>query len=487
MTYDELLRLYTQAGGNLNAGGYGGDDFMAQMAAVNQQAVYVPGVGYVQPDGAGGLQVANRFDNGGEGGSTGYTIAPGGTAQAFNYADPNPAVTRELGMGLVGGLALGGLGMEFLPGLMGGAGGAASSGLGAGSGIAGAIDGMMAGTIPAGGVSAMGAGAGLGAGSGIAGAIDGMMSGTIPSAGVGAMGAGGLGGLGNALSGGSSLLGGLNNGMGWAALLGGAAGLAGNGDISSTNTTAGNAAQSSSSSTALAPWLQGFAQDYVGRAANLANGPTTNANLSTAGGLLSQYATQGNPLVNQAMSQQANVIGGGLLGGNPYIDSVARGIGDRMGEAYATGTRAGTFAGFNNDGNSVLAKSGFGQTLGNQDRAFADSLGQTMNSLYFGNYQNERAAQDAASRNSINLANFGVNNAQNLANFGAAEWQRPFFANAQFGQAVNPAFGSTQTGTQTGTTNQTQTQNIAGPNAALAGLGGAMAGAGLYRNIFGGR
>jgi len=490
MTYEELLALYSQAGGGYEAPYATGD---SGMSGGGYRQVFVPGVGYVQGDGNGGLQVANRFDGGanGEGGSQGYTLAPGGTAQQFSYDDPRQQVTRELGLGLVGGLALGGLGMEFLPGMMGAGGGGGSGaflGEGALSGV-GAWDGAMAGAGAAGTGGATAAGGaflGEGLASGVpawdAAATGAGMSLATPAAGAAAAGGGSWMDMlrqgGNALTGGGSGLGALG-----AAGLGALAGVAGNGDITSTQNTSGTSSTSGSNSQSLAPWLQGYAQDYVGRAQQLANAPTTNASLDTAGGLLSQYATQGDPLVNQARAQQANVIGGGLLNSNPYIDQVARGIGDRMGEAYATGTRAGTFSGFNNDGNSVLSKSGFGQTLGNNDRAFGDSLGQTMSGLYMGNYQNERAAQDAASRGSLGFGTFGVNNATNLAGFGADQFQRPFYANSQYGAAINPAFGSNSTSNQTGT----QTQNVTAPNNWMAGLGGAAAGAGIYRNIFGGR
>ena len=248
------------------------------------------------------------------------------------------------------------------------------------------------------------------------------------------------------------------------AALGAGAAIAGNSDITSSRST----------TSSLAPWLQQNAQELVARTGALSSGPQTNGALDTSRNLLTGYATQGDPLVNSAMSQQQNVIGGGMLGSNPYIDRVAQGIGDRMGEAYATGTRAGTFSTFNNDGNSVMSKSGFGQVLGNQDRAFGDSLGQTMSNLYYGNYANERAAQDAAARSSINFGNFGVQNAQNLANVGQADWQRPFQANVYYGNAINPAYGSTST----------STQNISAPNNFLAGAGGAAAGLGIWDQIF---
>jgi hypothetical protein len=511
MTYDEILALYTNAGGGYEAPYATGD---SGMSGGGYRQVFVPGVGYVQGDGQGGLQVANRFDGGanGTGGSQGYTIAPGGSAQQFNYDDPREVVTRERGLGLVGGLALGGLGMELLPGMFagaGGAGGAAATGGAASGGLGGATFGAGLESMPT--FLGSGAGGAMGSAGTMAGGLDaasllggtgGFASGAGGVAGTAAGAFGAVPGLGQALGGASAAGGGswmdilrqggnaLGSGSGLGALgaagLGALAGVAGNGDITSTQNTSGTSNTRGTNTQSLAPWLQGYAQDYVGRAQQLANAPTTNSALDTAGGLLSQYATQGDPLVNQARSQQANVIGGGLLNGNPYLDQVAKGIGDRMGEAYATGTRAGTFSGFNNDGNSVLSKSGFGQTLGNNDRAFGDSLGQTMSGLYMGNYQNERAAQDNAARGSLNFGQFGTNNAQNLAGFGADQFQRPFMANQAYGSAINPAFGSTSNSNATGTTNNTQTQNVTAPNNWMAGIGGAAAGAGIYRNIFNG-
>ena len=253
--------------------------------------------------------------------------------------------------------------------------------------------------------------------------------------------------------------------------LGAGAAIAGNDDITQTQTTSGSGTQG------LAPWLDTYARDFVGRAQELSTAPASNATMDAGRGLLTDYATQGDPLVNAARAQQQDVIGGGLLNSNPYIDQLAQNIGNRMGDAYAVGTRANTASRFNNDGNSVGAKSAFGQTNFMNDRAFADSLGSTMNNLYFGNYQQERAAQDAASRGSLGFGQFGVNNAQGLYNAGAMDWQRPFAQNQQFGQAINPAFGSATSNTGT------QDQTINAPNSWMPGLGGAAMGAGIW-NMF---
>ena len=346
-----------------------------------------------------------------------------------------------------------------------GTGGAAEVAGGAGASALGGVAPAASSVAPAatGGIGSTGAataatGAGMGAW--------GEMAGTpgMDVAGTAATGAGGTDWMSLLRQGAGALSG--NGGL-LSAGLGALAGVAGNGDLTNTQT----------GSSGLASWMQPYAQDVVARQQFMANQPATNWALDTSQGLLGNYAVHGTPLTNAAMQQQQNVIGGGMLGSNPYIDQVAQNIGDRMGEAYATGTRAGTFSRFNNDGNSVRAKSAFGQTLGNNDRAFGDALGSTMSSLYYGNYANERTAQDAAARGSTGLANFGVQNAGLLGQSGADAWQRPYTQLQNYQSSLSPAFGQ-----QT-----SSTQNIQAPNNWLSGLGGAAMGAGIYRNLFGGK
>jgi hypothetical protein len=280
--------------------------------------------------------------------------------------------------------------------------------------------------------------------------------------------------------------------------LGAAAGIAGNGDLSNTDSSAlnstqtGNSALSGTSTNSLAPWLQGYAQDYVGRARGLLDQGATNPDMQMAQGQLRNLAQNGNPLVNAGIRQQQSVISGDYLGRNPFIDDVAKGIGARMGEAYATGTRGSLTSNAQLSGNDPRYSSAYQQTVGNADRSFGDALGQTMSGLYANNYQNERQNQNQAAQYSTNLANFGVANTGNLLQSGVQQNQMPWQNLQQYGQAINPAFGSTATTNQTGNTAQTgmqtgtRTQNIQAPNNWMAGLGGAAAGAGIYRNLFGG-
>jgi hypothetical protein len=484
MTYAELLNLY---GGNLNQpmAGEGG-------MAPATRSVMMPDGRILSTDGAGNLVVANR--NGDSRTQTVETYDPNGGMQsaqrAYNPDQWQNSLAGALAVGVGGPLA-----------------GGAASGLLGGAPAAGGASGLFdAASLAAIDGAAPLASTGLGAG-GFA-AIDG--------AAAGAAGAGAAGGASGLLGGAGSALGGLGSAIGGygpllAAGLGGLAGVAGNGNLSSGSQSTGNLSSQQTGQTdmrsnamgqtsqGLASWMQPYAQDYLARAQQLASGPTTNAALDTSRNALTGLVQNGNPLVNQAQSQQSNVIGGQMLNANPYIDQTARSITDRMGEAYATGTRAGTFGAFNNDGNSVLSKSGFGQTLGNQDRAFGDSLGSTLNSLYGQNYANERAAQDNASRASLGFGQFDANNASNLYGMGQQDYTRPFAANQAYGQAINPAFGSTGTTQNTATgqnntnaftnsaTSGSNTMNAQGPSDWLASLGGAAGGLGMYRSIFGGR
>jgi hypothetical protein len=507
MTYDELMAMYMQAGGGVAAPLYGGSDggnMQEQMMPVQ-----LPDGRYMIPSGDG-FQFTDPTSSSAPGGvSTGSYIGRDGVSTPYSYTNPESRIDRRLGLSLVGGMALGGLGLES--GLLGSAAssgsGAAASGAGASeaatlaaaeNGLLGSTVGMSPGTAAAYGTGTAASGAALGSTAGAA-------AGT-GAAGAGAAGTAAASGAGRALGSTGELL---------AAGAGAAAAIAGNDDMdittstsgTSSNTTAGtsgstgasNASTQGNSSTSLAPWLQPYAQDYVGRARELANGPTSNEYLDRSGSLLMGAADD--PLVQAARQQQQNVISGGLLNSNPYIDQVAKGISDRMGEGYATGTRGSLTSGAQMSGNDPRYSSAYAQTVGNADRAFGDALGQTMSGLYMGNYNQERAAQDAASRNSTMFGQYNQQSARDLADFGQTDWMRPYQQNQFYGNSINPAFGSQQQNTSNmtgnnslsgwnnsttnGTTTGTQTQNIQAPNNWMAGTGGALAGAGIYRSIFG--
>jgi len=470
MTYQEIMALFNQgaAAGNygfdsaVQTGGEGSGDVYSAQPSVNTNLVQMP-QGSIQFDPETGTYQLAQGDMSTNGYIDRSFFRPDGTITSERE---NRRSTSDKLKPLYGALGLmaGGYGLSSL-GLLGGAGAAG------GATAAAAAPTVAAGLTPeiaAAMASAGGAGAGLGGGGAIG--LGGAMSG-IGSA---------MGGIGSALASNPQL----------AALgLGAAAGALG-----------GSQDETRTAESGLAPWQMPYAQDALSRANALSQRPYTpyggegvagfNDAQQNAFGLVSQRANSGDPLVNSARDQQSNVIGGGMLGRNPYLDRVAQGVGDRMGEAYATGTRGAMASGAQMSGNDPRYSSAYQQTVGNADRAFGDSLGQTMNSLYMGNYRDERGAQDTASRASLGFSQDGRVNTEGLLNIGnqmqGNRQANNDFAFGQFQQqqaypaqqlgilqnAINPAFGS-----------QNQ-QTIPGVGPAQGALGGALAGAGIYRSLY---
>ena len=431
MTYQEMLDYYYANGGG-PTGAMEGDVGQGAMRPV------------IMPDGQRLI-----INEGGQPMMLPYEEGWGGGMQSLRNA-----------IGVLGGSAL--LGNFAMPMLAGGGGATAAAAPASGAGLAagsGGSTGLLAGAGGATGMTAPAVAGGTGAGMATTGA------GMATSSGIGSL---------------------LGQNANW--LLPAVGALAGAADNGQESRTSG-----------LPDWMQPAAQQYVQTAQRLSQTPFTpypgqgvapmNADQQAAMSQARTLAMQGDPSVNAARAQQANVIGGGMLNSNPYIDQVARGIGDRMGEAYATGTRGRLTAGFQQSGNDPRYSSAYDQTVGNTDRAFADSVGQTMAGLYGDNYRQERGAQDLASRFSPQFANDMRTNTegllsagnqqqqqqQNVNNFDYGQFQQqqqyPFQMNQQLGSAINPAFG------------QTTTTNDGVPWWARA-LGGASAGYAASRSMY---
>lgn len=527
MTYEELIAQYLAAGGMMPGMQGEGNVFRAPvvtlpdgrqavMGDTGQLSIYdnmVAGTGS-----AGGGRDVSVFDPGG-----GQSIAPYWQANgegdnwqrsllgalAVGVGGPALGVAGNALAGSLGGAASAPLGAEGMlaidgvqgvPGMSGldGASMAAIDGSALGSSVAqqeallGAAQGGTAGTTGWGAAAPVAAGGGLTTAGILGGTAGGAGAGfAAPTLGGAAAGTGAaLGGVGSALGGVGAAL--ASNPALVGAALGGLAGAAGSGPETTT------------SAQDLPEWLRPYAQSMLGRADALSQRPYEAypgqrvANLSGDQQLamtqIRDLATVGNPLVNQAQGQQSNVIGGGMLNANPYIDQVAKSVGDRMGEAYATGTRANLASGANMaGGGGVRYNSAAQQMMGNADRSFGDALGSTMSNLYMGNYQNERAAQDAASRGSLQFGTFGRGNTEGLLNSGGVqqnttqnilganydEWQQrqgwPVQNLGILQGAINPQYGRTSTQTDPGVSTW---QGL---------LGGAMGGAGIARSLFGGQ
>lgn len=131
-------------------------------------------------------------------------------------------------------------------------------------------------------------------------------------------------------------------------------------------------------------------------------------------GMLTSLATQGSPVYDQAETNLTGTLRGDFAnpyattanpyaGNNPYLDQMAQNVTSRMANAYGSGTaaqmaaaqaRAGAFGG-----------SAAQEADTNANRAFGDSLGQTLSNMYGQNYYN-----------SANLAESGLNRATQAVN-----------------------------------------------------------------------
>jgi hypothetical protein len=295
-----------------------------------------------------------------------------------------------------------------------------------------------------------------------------------------------LGSIGSALAGNPALAG---------ATLGAIAGAAGSRPESQTQTN----------TQSLPPWLQPYAESFLRRADALSQQPfqeytgpgvaPMTPDQTLAIDQARHLAVNGDPLVGRARDQQSALLAGQMLGPNQFLDRYAQGIGDRMGEAYATGTRAGLMGRQAMGGGTLNNSSAFGQTLQNSDRAFGDALGQTMNQLYYGNFRDERNAQDAAARSSLGFAadqraaTQGLMSAgllqqqqqQNVNNLQRSEFDRrqqyPYQQLDVLRGAINPAFGGQSSATRTDP----------GVSPWQGALGGALSGWAIGNNLFGGQ
>jgi len=459
MTYEDLMALYMQSGGGAMAPLYGGSEGAMQE---QMMPVQLPDGRFMMPT-AGGFQFIDPSSSNAPGGmQTGSFTGADGVSSPFQYQNPDNSlwdlakpVVGSLGL-MAGGAALAGA----LPGFGAAAGGGAATG-GAATSMTPEIGAAMAG---AGGTAS------YGAAPAVAGATGGLLGGAGAA----------LGGIGSAIASNPQLAG---------AALGGLAGaFAGNEDTTETRESG------------LASWQLPAGQRALSRAEELSNRPFQpytgpgvagmNAEQTLAIDQVRDRAVNQDPLVGLARNQQADVIRGQMLNSNPYLAQVQRGVADRMGEGYATGTRGALTSGAQLSGNDPRYSSAYQQNVFNADRAFGDSLGQAMAGMSMQNYGQERQAQDTASRASLGFSNDSRINTEGLLNAGTqwqgnqqaqnnyqrSEWDRQQAWPTQnlgiLQNAINPAYG------------QQSSQTTPGVGTAQGLIGGAISGLGIQRALY---
>lgn len=263
-----------------------------------------------------------------------------------------------------------------------------------------------------------------------------------------------------------------------------------------TNTT--------TSSQTLPAYLQPYADQYAAQVAGLAQKPYTpyegqgvagfNSDQQAAFAQVRQQTGQSNPLNAQAQQGLSNTMSGQYLdpATNPYLRSTFDQAAKRATDAYDRSS-AGTNAAFRDAGS--FGSAGHQSLVESNNRAFGDSLASLGNSIYGGNYQQERGRQENANLQAPNaagaiqandfrrtdaLASIGQQqqqNAQQGLDFNYGQFQRrqdyPYKQADTFAGLFNTNLG------------RNSTTSTPGVSTSAGLLGGAAAGLGLYRNYSG--
>jgi hypothetical protein len=319
-------------------------------------------------------------------------------------------------------------------------------------------------STPAGGVTSGGAPAG---GSG---GIGGMLGSLFGSGGV----SGALSGLAGAVGGSGNL----------GALAGGLAGYLGSKDPltgSLTSSGTSNGTQNLSHSTNNIPdWAMPYFQQNVQNAQGLQSAginPTFQNGINSVNSI-----AQSNPYQQNTQNLTNDTLSGKYLdpASNPYLAQTASAMGQQMADAYGRGTSAQTMAQFQKNG--AYGGSAMQETQAANNQAFGNSLGNAMNSLFGGNYSQERGNQLNTLGQVPSLTSSLYTGANNQLAAGAQQQNLGFQGQQLMNQTLSGLQGiqtnGTQTGTNTGaTTGQQNTSQSQNPYAAL--LGGGITGYGL--------
>jgi len=262
----------------------------------------------------------------------------------------------------------------------------------------------------------------------------------------------GYGGTGNTLGALGSMLKG--NGSTVGALAGGLAGALGS----------GNAATQTQSN--IPSWATPYYRNYLESAQNLASNTGFNDTQNQAFDRINSLANNQGGINGAATSLATDTMNGKYLNPetNPYLQKTADYMTKNMSDAYARGTGAQTMGQFQNAG--AFGGSAMKETQAANNQQFADSLGNSLNSLYGGNYANERSNQLSTMGQTPSLnANQYYGTQQQLA-AGTQKQQWPYYQQQMFGNALGAITG-------------TQQSTSASQNPWAAGLGGAITGAKL--------
>ena len=247
------------------------------------------------------------------------------------------------------------------------------------------------------------------------------------------------------------------------------------------------------------PWQEPYLQDYMGRAQELANQPYNpspqtfvgpNPTLQGAWQATANRAIQGSPVMGAANTQLQNIVSGGFMGGNPYLnDAISNAQGD-LTRAWNTVQKPAWEKAM--QGSGSFGNTGVMEYANNAQNDLQRNLGRISSDMRFNNYSNERGLMQSALGMAPTFANQDYVDAAQLQNVGQQMqgfdqgqadqnyrwWQEaqnfPRQQLAQYGQALGVGGGGTTT------------QTAPDPSRASQLVGGALTGAQLYKMLFGG-
>jgi hypothetical protein len=244
------------------------------------------------------------------------------------------------------------------------------------------------------------------------------------------------------------------------------------------------------------PYVQPYHQDFLARSQEVANQPFQqspgtytgpNQFLQAGFDATANRAMQGSPLMSQANSQLSNIMGGGMMGGNPYLsESISNAQGD-LTKAWNQVQKPAW--------DTAMQRSGsFGNTGVMQSNGFAadslqQNLGRVASDMRGNAYNTERNFMQQALMAAPAFANQDYIDSQQLLNVGNQAQQFSQAAQNQNQQWFNEArqFPRDQLGVLGNALgmNQgsTQTQTAPDPSRTSQVVGGALTGASLAKII----
>lgn len=247
------------------------------------------------------------------------------------------------------------------------------------------------------------------------------------------------------------------------------------------------------------PWQEPYLQDYMGRAMEVANQPYNaspqtytgpNPTLQASWQATANRAMQGSPVMSQANQQLTNIMGGGFMQGNPFLNQQIESAQGDLLRSYNLMAKPAWDKAMQNSGS--FGNTGVMEYQQNAQNDLMRNLGRIGSDMRFQNYATERGLMQNALGMAPTFANQDYVDANALQNVGQQMqgfdqgqadqnyrwWQEaqnfPRQQLAAYGQALGVGGGGVST------------QTAPDPSKGSQLLGGALTGAALYKMLFGG-